>query len=55
MVLDDKGEGHIGYGNSRCAHQKVDSLLLYGDPPQFLRPGAARLSRAQGVRESCGV
>ncbi|WP_328773677.1 alpha/beta hydrolase [Streptomyces sp. NBC_00286] len=30
VVLDNKGEGHTGYGSSKCVHEKVDDFLLYG-------------------------
>ncbi len=33
VVLDNKGEGHTGYGTSRCVHRKVDDFLLYGSLP----------------------
>ncbi|MFF3906175.1 alpha/beta hydrolase [Streptomyces sp. NPDC001848] len=33
VVLDNRGEGHTGYGNSRCVREKVDSFLLYGELP----------------------
>ncbi|MFE9994835.1 alpha/beta hydrolase [Streptomyces avermitilis] len=33
VVLDNKGEGHTGYGSSRCASQKIDAFLLYGSLP----------------------
>lgn len=33
VVLDNKGEGHTGYGSSKCVHQKVDDFLLYGSLP----------------------
>ncbi|MFI1485039.1 alpha/beta hydrolase [Streptomyces sp. NPDC020747] len=33
VVLDNKGEGHTGYGSSRCVHRKVDDFLLYGSLP----------------------
>ncbi|MEU3980753.1 alpha/beta hydrolase [Streptomyces sp. NPDC026672] len=33
VVLDNKGEGHTGYGSSKCVHRKVDDFLLYGTLP----------------------
>ncbi|MBC9727950.1 alpha/beta hydrolase [Streptomyces sp. TRM68367] len=33
VVLDNKGEGHTGYGSSKCVHRKVDAFLLYGTLP----------------------
>ena len=33
VVLDNRGEGHTGYGSSKCVHQKVDDFLLYGTLP----------------------
>ncbi|OIJ63485.1 alpha/beta hydrolase [Streptomyces mangrovisoli] len=33
VVLDNKGEGHTGYGSSRCVHRKVDDFLMYGTLP----------------------
>ncbi|WP_328784947.1 alpha/beta hydrolase [Streptomyces canus] len=33
VVLDNKGEGHTGYGSSKCVHRKVDDFLLYGSLP----------------------
>ncbi|MET7478369.1 alpha/beta hydrolase [Streptomyces sp. NPDC005648] len=33
VVLDNKGEGHTGYGSSKCVHQKVDDFLMYGSLP----------------------
>lgn len=33
VVLDNKGEGHTGYGSSRCVSQKIDAFLLYGSLP----------------------
>ncbi|MFI1354587.1 alpha/beta hydrolase [Streptomyces sp. NPDC020898] len=33
VVLDNKGEGHTGYGSSKCVHRKVDAFLLYGSLP----------------------
>ncbi|MEW2560164.1 alpha/beta hydrolase [Streptomyces griseorubiginosus] len=33
VVLDNKGEGHTGYGSSSCVHRKVDDFLLYGNLP----------------------
>ncbi len=33
VVLDNRGEGHTGYGSSKCVHGKVDAFLLYGTLP----------------------
>jgi len=33
VVLDNRGEGHTGYGSSKCVHGKVDDFLLYGSLP----------------------
>ncbi|MEU9187136.1 alpha/beta hydrolase [Streptomyces sp. NPDC048484] len=33
VVLDNKGEGHTGYGSSKCVHRKIDDFLLYGRLP----------------------
>ncbi|MFD5132495.1 alpha/beta hydrolase [Streptomyces olindensis] len=33
VVLDNRGEGHTGYGSSPCVHRKVDAFLLYGTLP----------------------
>lgn len=33
VVLDNKGEGHTGYGSSKCVHRKVEAFLLYGSLP----------------------
>lgn len=33
VVLDNRGEGHTGYGSSKCVHRKVDTFLLYGSLP----------------------
>lgn len=33
VVLDNKGDGHTGYGSSKCVHRKVDDFLLYGTLP----------------------
>ncbi|MGC0405947.1 pimeloyl-ACP methyl ester carboxylesterase [Streptomyces sp. SAI-126] len=33
VVLDNKGEGHTGYGSSTCVQRKVDDFLLYGSLP----------------------
>jgi pimeloyl-ACP methyl ester carboxylesterase len=33
VVLDNRGEGHTGYGSSKCVHKKVDDFLLYGSLP----------------------
>ena len=43
VVLDNKGEGHTGYGSSKCVHRKVDDFLLYGSlPPDGSSCGAER-------------
>ncbi|WP_460061325.1 alpha/beta hydrolase [Streptomyces sp. YKOK-I1] len=34
VVLDNRGEGHTGYGSSKCVHRKVDDFLLYGSLPR---------------------
>lgn len=33
VVLDNRGEGHTGYGASECVHRTVDDFLLYGSLP----------------------
>ncbi|AIR96609.1 alpha/beta hydrolase [Streptomyces glaucescens] len=33
VVLDNKGDGHTGYGSSKCVHRKIDDFLLYGRLP----------------------
>ncbi|MFF7853340.1 alpha/beta fold hydrolase [Streptomyces sp. NPDC007904] len=33
VVLDNRGEGHTGYGSSECVHRAVDDFLLYGSLP----------------------
>ncbi|MFE9622773.1 alpha/beta hydrolase [Streptomyces sp. NPDC006527] len=33
VVLDNRAEGHTGYGSSKCVHRKVDDFLLYGSLP----------------------
>lgn len=33
VVLDNRGDGHTGYGSSKCVHLKVDDFLLYGTLP----------------------
>ncbi|MEU3253769.1 alpha/beta hydrolase [Streptomyces sp. NPDC006997] len=33
VVLDNRSEGHTGYGSSTCVHRKVDDFLLYGSLP----------------------
>ncbi|MFF9814769.1 alpha/beta hydrolase [Streptomyces sp. NPDC014006] len=33
VVLDNRGDGHTGYGSSKCVHRKVDDFLLYGSLP----------------------
>ncbi|MEU1178707.1 alpha/beta hydrolase [Streptomyces sp. NPDC005820] len=34
VVLDNRGEGHTGYGSSKCVHRKIDDFLLYGSLPR---------------------
>ncbi len=34
VVLDNRNEGHTGYGASECVHRKVDDFLLYGSLPR---------------------
>ncbi|MFI9727042.1 alpha/beta hydrolase [Streptomyces sp. NPDC052092] len=34
VVLDNRNEGHTGYGSSECVHRKVDDFLLYGSLPR---------------------
>ncbi|MGW0605743.1 alpha/beta hydrolase [Streptomyces sp. NPDC002644] len=31
VVLDNKGEGHTGYGSSRCVQRTVENFLLHGE------------------------
>ncbi|WP_157881181.1 alpha/beta hydrolase, partial [Streptomyces griseoruber] len=45
VVLDNRGEGHTGYGSSKCVHRKVDDFLLYGSLP---RSGSSCLSDEDG-------
>ncbi|MFD5497431.1 alpha/beta hydrolase [Streptomyces sp. NPDC127091] len=33
VVLDNRGEGHTGYGSSDCVRRKVEDFLLYGSLP----------------------
>jgi pimeloyl-ACP methyl ester carboxylesterase len=33
VVLDNKGDGHTGYGSSKCVHRKINDFLLYGSLP----------------------
>ncbi|MGA5087280.1 alpha/beta hydrolase [Streptomyces pseudogriseolus] len=33
VVLDNRGEGHTGYGSSDCVHRTIDDFLLYGSLP----------------------
>lgn len=33
VVLDNRNEGHTGYGSSDCVHRKVDDFLLHGSLP----------------------
>ncbi|GAB2727717.1 alpha/beta hydrolase [Streptomyces bullii] len=34
VVLDNRGEGHTGYGSSACVQRKVEDFLLYGSLPR---------------------
>ncbi|MFF8032810.1 alpha/beta fold hydrolase [Streptomyces sp. NPDC016626] len=34
VVLDNRGEGHTGYGASECVHRAIDDFLLYGSLPR---------------------
>ncbi|GGW30351.1 alpha/beta fold hydrolase [Streptomyces griseoloalbus] len=34
VVLDNRGEGHTGYGASECVHRTIDDFLLYGSLPR---------------------
>ncbi|GAA3171037.1 alpha/beta hydrolase [Streptomyces virens] len=34
VVLDNRGEGHTGYGSSECVHRRIDDFLLYGSLPR---------------------
>ncbi|GGZ00966.1 alpha/beta hydrolase [Streptomyces poonensis] len=33
VVLDNRDDGHTGYGSSKCVHRKIDDFLLYGSLP----------------------
>ncbi|KES04043.1 protease [Streptomyces toyocaensis] len=33
VVLDNRSEGHTGYGSSECVHRTIDDFLLYGSLP----------------------
>ncbi|MCX2924031.1 alpha/beta hydrolase [Streptomyces sp. NEAU-W12] len=33
VVLDNRSEGHTGYGSSECVHRTIDDFLLYGTLP----------------------
>lgn len=33
VVLDNRSQGHTGYGSSKCVHRKVDDFLMYGTLP----------------------
>ncbi|MFJ9659980.1 alpha/beta fold hydrolase [Streptomyces griseoflavus] len=33
VVLDNRNEGHTGYGSSDCVHRKIDDFLLHGSLP----------------------
>ncbi|TGZ15731.1 protease [Streptomyces sp. S816] len=35
VVLDNKGDGHTGYGSSVCVHRTVDDFLLHGSLPAY--------------------
>ncbi|MFF2790070.1 alpha/beta hydrolase [Streptomyces sp. NPDC058049] len=37
VIVDHKGDGHTGYGSSRCVAQYVDDFLLYGRLPSGTR------------------
>jgi hypothetical protein len=45
VVLDNKGEGHTGYGSSRCVQRTVEAFLLHGElkggscPAEEAEPG----------------
>ncbi|WP_432055625.1 alpha/beta hydrolase [Streptomyces sp. bgisy022] len=34
VVLDNRAEGHTGYGSSKCVQRKVDDFLRYGSLPR---------------------
>lgn len=34
VVLDNRAEGHTGYGASKCVHRRIDDFLLYGSLPR---------------------
>ena len=34
VVLDNRAEGHTGYGASECVHRAIDDFLLYGSLPR---------------------
>ncbi|MEV5439317.1 alpha/beta hydrolase [Streptomyces sp. NPDC052682] len=34
VVLDNRGEGHTGYGSSKCVRRKIEDFLLYGSLPR---------------------
>ncbi|CAL9371381.1 Carboxylesterase A [Streptomyces sp. enrichment culture] len=47
VVLDNRAEGHTGYGSSECVHRKVDDFLRYGSlPPNGSSCGAEEGDRA---------
>ncbi|CAL9644449.1 alpha/beta hydrolase [Streptomyces sp. Tu 3180] len=47
VVLDNRGEGHTGYGSSECVQRKVDDFLLYGSlPPSGSSCGSGEDDRA---------
>ncbi|GAA2251481.1 protease [Streptomyces ruber] len=33
VVLDNRDDGHTGYGSSKCVHRKIDDFLLHGSLP----------------------
>ncbi|MER5714087.1 alpha/beta hydrolase [Streptomyces sp. NPDC002132] len=33
VVLDNRSDGHTGYGSSKCVHRKIDDFLLFGTLP----------------------
>ncbi|WAX81524.1 alpha/beta hydrolase [Streptomyces sp. KMM 9044] len=47
VVLDNRGEGHTGYGSSECVHRTVDDFLLYGTlPPSGSSCGDEEVTRS---------
>lgn len=46
VVLDNRAEGHTGYGSSDCVHRTIDDFLLYGTlPPSSSSCGAEGVTR----------